>query len=39
MKKKVKLWVCMGGNFVGRPAEDDLKLGNNNFTYDKAVGP
>jgi len=33
--KKVKEWVCMGGNFVGHPAADDLKLGNNNFTYDK----
>lgn len=32
--KKVKLWVCMGGNFVGRPARDDLALGNNNFTVD-----
>src|SRR4051812_14748151 len=20
--KKVKLWVCMGGNFIGRPAKD-----------------
>ena len=36
VKRKVKLWVCMGGNFVGRPARDDLKLSNNNFTYDKA---
>ncbi len=35
VKRKVKLWVCMGGNFVGRPAADDLKLSNNNFTYDK----
>jgi len=34
-KKKVKQWVCMGGNFVGDPAKDDLKLGNNNFTFDK----
>jgi hypothetical protein len=34
---KVKTWVCMGGNFVGRPAKDDLKLTNNNFTYDKAA--
>lgn len=34
-KSKVKMWVCMGGNFVGRPAMDDLKLSNNNFTYDK----
>lgn len=36
IKQKVKRWVCMGGNFVGKPAMDDLKLGNNNFTYDKA---
>lgn len=32
--RKVRLWVCMGGNFVGRPARDDLRLGNNNFTSD-----
>ena len=31
-RRKVKLWVCMGGNFIGKPARDDLKLGNNNFT-------
>lgn len=37
VKQKVKQWVCMGGNFVGRPARDDLRLGNNNFTYDKAA--
>lgn len=36
VRKKVRLWACMGGNFVGRPAMDDLKLTNNNFTYDKA---
>lgn len=36
IRKKVKLWVCMGGNFVGKPAVDDLKLTNNNFTFDKA---
>ncbi len=35
IKAKVKEWVCMGGNFVGEPARDDLKLGNNNFTFDK----
>lgn len=35
-KKKVREWVCMGGNFVGHPAKDDLKLSNNNFTGDKA---
>lgn len=33
-RTKVKLWVCMGGNFIGKPAKDDLKLGNNNFTVD-----
>jgi hypothetical protein len=37
VRAKVARWVCMGGNFVGRPAKDDLKLGNNNFTYDKAA--
>jgi hypothetical protein len=35
-RRKVRLWVCMGGNFVGRPPHDDLKLSNNNFTTDKA---
>ncbi len=35
VKQKVKVWVCMGGNFIGKPAKDDLKLGNNNFTVDK----
>ncbi len=34
VSQKVKLWVCMGGNFIGKPAKDDLKLGNNNFTLD-----
>jgi hypothetical protein len=37
VRSKVKIWVCMGGNFVGRPAKDDVKLTNNNFTYDKAA--
>ncbi len=32
--RKVKLWICMGGNFIGHPAHDDLKRGNNNFTVD-----
>lgn len=36
VKRKVALWVCMGGNFIDRPAHDDLKLSNNNFTGDKA---
>ena len=35
VKRKVREWVCMGGNFIGKPAKDDLKLGNNNFTMDK----
>jgi inosine-uridine nucleoside N-ribohydrolase len=34
-KSKVQKWVCMGGNFIGRPARDDVKLSNNNFTFDK----
>lgn len=34
VRTKVKVWVCMGGNFIGRPARDDLSLGNNNFTLD-----
>jgi inosine-uridine nucleoside N-ribohydrolase len=37
VRRKVRLWACMGGNFVGRPAKDDLKLGNVNFTVDKAA--
>ena len=32
--KKVKLWACMGGNFIGKPAKDDLQLGNVNFQKD-----
>jgi hypothetical protein len=36
VRAKVRLWACMGGNFIGRPAHDDLKLSNNNFTGDKA---
>ncbi len=32
IRAKVTQWVCMGGNFIGSPARDDLKLGNNNFT-------
>jgi inosine-uridine nucleoside N-ribohydrolase len=34
VRAKVRVWVCMGGNFIGRPARDDLALGNNNFTLD-----
>lgn len=33
--RKVREWACMGGNFIGKPARDDLKLTNNNFTVDK----
>lgn len=34
IKAKVKRWVCMGGNFIGDPPQDDLKLGNVNFQRD-----
>ena len=34
VKRKVIKWVCMGGNFIGRPAVDDLALGNENFIRD-----
>ncbi|HVE40312.1 MAG TPA: nucleoside hydrolase [Planctomycetota bacterium] len=34
VKRKVREWTCMGGNFIGAPARDDLKLGNVNFTRD-----
>lgn len=37
VRKKVKAWVCMGGNFVGYPARDNLKLGNHNFEKDAAA--
>lgn len=33
-RKKVAKWVCMGGNFIGDPPKDDLKLGNVNFQRD-----
>ncbi|HUR39452.1 MAG TPA: nucleoside hydrolase [Planctomycetota bacterium] len=36
VRRKVRLWACMGGNFVGSPPKDDLKLGNVNFTMEKA---
>jgi hypothetical protein len=35
VKRKVREWVCMGGNFIGHPARDNLTLTNNNFTLDK----
>src|SRR5690606_3331595 len=34
IKRKVQTWVCMGGNFTGYPAVDDLTLGNENFVRD-----
>ncbi|MFT2010503.1 nucleoside hydrolase [Pontibacter sp. 13R65] len=37
VKRKVKTWVCMGGNFIGFPAKDDLKLSNVNFQFDAAA--
>ncbi len=37
VRRKVKEWVCMGGNFIGKPAKDDLKLGNVNFVRDAAA--
>ena len=35
VRRKVRQWACMGGNFLGTPARDDLKLGNTNFVVDK----
>ncbi|HAU37591.1 MAG TPA: nucleoside hydrolase [Phycisphaerales bacterium] len=35
--RKVRQWVCMGGNFIGSPARDDLSLGNANFLIDPAA--
>ena len=37
VRRKVRAWVCMGGNFVGDPPRDDLKLGNVNFQRDAAA--
>jgi hypothetical protein len=36
IKTKVSKWVCLGGNFIGSPPKDDLKLGNVNFQRDAA---
>ncbi|MES2596199.1 MAG: nucleoside hydrolase [Verrucomicrobiota bacterium] len=36
INSKVTKWVCMGGNFIGNPPKDDLKLGNVNFQRDAA---
>jgi len=36
IRAKVKKWVCMGGNFMGSPPVDDLKLDNVNFRRDAA---
>jgi hypothetical protein len=35
-RAKVAKWVCMGGNFIGDPPQDDLSLGNVNFQRDAA---
>jgi hypothetical protein len=35
-RAKVSRWVCMGGNFIGDPPQDDLSLGNVNFQRDAA---
>lgn len=35
-RAKVTRWVCMGGNFIGDPPQDDLSLGNVNFQRDAA---
>ncbi|HSI10902.1 MAG TPA: hypothetical protein VK961_02605 [Chthoniobacter sp.] len=37
VRQKVRLWACMGSNFIGEPAKDDLKLGNVNFQRDAAA--
>lgn len=34
IRNKVKKYVCMGGNFMGDPPADDLKLDNVNFRRD-----
>lgn len=36
IRRKVRKWVCMGGNFIGHPPRDDLRLGNVNFQRDAA---
>lgn len=36
IRDKVSRWICMGGNFIGNPPRDDLKLGNVNFQRDAA---
>lgn len=36
IRAKIGKWICMGGNFVGNPPQDDLKLGNVNFQRDGA---
>lgn len=37
IRAKVKRCVCMGGNFMGSPPVDDLKLDNVNFRRDAAA--
>ena len=36
VRSKVARWICMGGNFIGKPPKDDLKPGNVNFQRDDA---
>lgn len=36
VRSKVTRWICMGGNFIGKPPKDDLQLGNVNFQRDAA---
>lgn len=36
IRTKVRSYVCMGGNFMGSPPVDDLKLDNVNFRRDAA---
>jgi hypothetical protein len=34
VRQKVRQWVCLGGNFIGKPPRDELKLNNVNFQRD-----
>lgn len=37
IKRKIRKWVCMGGNFMGNPPKDNLELGNVNFVMDSVA--